>query len=832
MKFLSKFFGTANERMLKNYYADLKKINELESKYALLSDDDLSNQTFILRERIKNGETLLDVKCDAFAVVRESSKRILKMRHFDVQILGGLVLHDGKIAQMKTGEGKTLVATLPTYLNALSFEPVHVITANDYLVRRDAEQLEKLYAFLGLRCGFVISSTPLDLRKAEYEKDIIYVTNNELGFDYLRDNMKTSFDEMSLISRPLSYAIVDEIDSILIDEARTPLIISGSVETNNNLYGKINQIINILTPDCYEVEEKYKNIFITEKGYEVLENHLRNFGLIGEKDSVFGSSYQSGAFERQLSPEEYVRNTHIIHKINQALKANVLFKKDIDYLVKNGEIVIIDDFTGRISEGRRFSDGLHQAIEVKHGLEIKPESQTLASITYQNYFRLYKKLSGMTGTAQTEAEEFREIYSLLVVCIPTNKPMCRVDLDDAIYRTEAEKFDAIAREVLESKKIGQPVLIGTDSVKRSERLSMVFKKYNIEHSVLNAKYHDQEAEIIADAGRFGAVTISTNMAGRGTDIILGGNKEKRIAKATRYILNQDEKEKIIAKIEAEWLEESNKVKNAGGLYVICSVRHESRRVDNQLNGRSGRQGDVGKSKFFLSLEDDLLRIFGADKLDNILSKLGMKEGEAMTHPWLNSVITKAQKRVETHNFDIRKNLLKYDNITNEQRLIVYSRRFDLLKNDDTFIESFLKDLILEEVLLCFESCKKLEPEESLEKKRSVISNIFLLSSESFETEVFENIDVMYKKLVDFLFETHLNIDRCRMILTTSLDIFWREHLHSLDVLRTNSSFKSYANKDPFNEYKIQGYAHFIEMLEIYRSTVLSEIFALKMASQI
>ena len=649
---LNSIFGSSNERKLKKYKDQVHAINELEEKYEKFSDEELKDKTFEFKELLKDKTKIEDITNDAFAIVREAAKRTLGQRHYDVQILGGLVLNKGNITEMKTGEGKTLVATLPAYLNALTGKGVHVITVNDYLAKRDAEWMGQIYNFLGMTVGTVTSELNEDDKKAAYQADITYGTNNEFGFDYLRDNMKYNVDQLS--QRGHYFAIVDEVDSILIDEARTPLIISGQVEDKTELYNKINRVIPKIEDNHYEIDEKSKNVMLSDEGNDFLDKILPGLGLMKDNSSVYD-----------------MENVNLIHHINQALKAHKIFNKDTDYLVKDNQVIIIDEFTGRMMEGRRFSDGLHQALEAKERVAIQPENRTMASITFQNYFRLYEKLSGMTGTASTEAEEFMDIYNLDVIAIPSNISISRKDLDDEIYRTSLEKYDAILDSIVNANKKGQPVLVGTTSIEKSEYLSKLLKNKKIKHNVLNAKYHEKESEIIADAGKYGSVTIATNMAGRGTDIQLGGSNG-----------SEEEKDKSL---------------NSGGLFVIGTERHESRRVDNQLRGRSGRQGDPGKSKFYLSLDDDLMRIFGSDRLDMVLKKLGLEEGESIVHPWINTALERAQKKVESRNFEIRKTLLKFDNVMNDQRKVIFEQRLDLLQKSDVSetIHEMRHDLILD-----------------------------------------------------------------------------------------------------------------------------------------
>ena len=657
--FLNKIFGSSNDRNLRKFKKRLEEINALEPVYEKLADQELVNKTNFFKEKLKNDASLDEILNDAFAVVREASKRTLGQRHFDVQIIGGLILNDGKITEMKTGEGKTLVSTLPAYLNSLTGNGVHIVTVNDYLAKRDSEWMGEIFKFLGLKVGVIYSGQNDEEKQEAYSADITYGTNNEFGFDYLRDNMKHSTDQM--FQKKRNFAIVDEVDSILIDEARTPLIISGMIEDKSDLYVKIDRLIPKIEDKDIDIDEKSKSINLTESGNESLDKILIKEGFIDEKASIYD-----------------IENVSLVHHINQALKAHKLFHKDTDYLVKDNQVIIIDEFTGRMMEGRRFSDGLHQALEAKEKVTIQPENQTLASITFQNYFRLYNKLSGMTGTALTEAEEFMDIYGLGVISVPTNMPVTRVDSDDEIYRTSEEKYEAIINNVIECNSRKQPVLVGTVSIEKSEILSKLLKSKKINHNVLNARYHEKEADIIAQAGKPGAVTIATNMAGRGTDIQLGGNVEDTTQLTDDQI---DLKKQVI---------------DSGGLFVIGTERHESRRIDNQLRGRSGRQGDPGESKFYLSLEDDLMRIFGSDRLDNILQRLGLDDGEAIVHPWINTALERAQKKVESRNFDIRKNLLKFDNVMNDQRKVIFDQRLEILELED--LSETVKDM-RQEVLL-------------------------------------------------------------------------------------------------------------------------------------
>ncbi len=669
-------FGTSNDRSLKSYQQRVPRVNAHEAAVAGLSDEALAGKTIEFRGRIAAGETLDALLPEAFAVVREASRRVLGMRHFDVQLVGGMVLHDGKIAEMKTGEGKTLVGTLPVYLNALSGRGVHVVTVNDYLARRDSEEMGQLYTFLGLTTGVIVHGLMDEERRAAYACDVTYGTNNEFGFDYLRDNMKYRLEDM--VQRPFNYAIVDEVDSILIDEARTPLIISGPAEDSSDLYRSVNLVILELVKDpaMFEKDEKAKSVHLTEAGNERVEDMLREAGIITE-----GNMYD-------------IFNVSVVHHVQQSLRAHTLFSRDVDYIVRDDKAIIIDEFTGRMMEGRRFSEGLHQALEAKEYVTVQQENQTLASITFQNYFRLFPKLSGMTGTAMTEADEFAEIYKLSVVEIPTNVPVVRQDGDDEVYRTAGEKYSAVATLIEEARAREQPVLVGTVSIEKSEVLSEILKTRKIPHAVLNARFHEQEASIIAQAGAPGRVTIATNMAGRGTDIKLGGNLDMRLRQEAHSLADEAQRAAREAEIRAEIPGFHDRVKTAGGLLVIGTERHESRRIDNQLRGRSGRQGDPGASRFFLSLEDDLMRIFGSDRMGGMLQRLGLKEGEAIVHPWINKALEKAQKKVEARNFDTRKNLLKYDDVMNDQRKEVYAQRREYMNSNDVSetIASFRHEL--------------------------------------------------------------------------------------------------------------------------------------------
>jgi len=796
---LNSIFGSSNERKLKKYKDQVHAINELEEKYEKFSDEELKDKTFEFKELLKDKTKIEDITNDAFAIVREAAKRTLGQRHYDVQILGGLVLNKGNITEMKTGEGKTLVATLPAYLNALTGKGVHVITVNDYLAKRDAEWMGQIYNFLGMTVGTVTSELNEDDKKAAYQADITYGTNNEFGFDYLRDNMKYNVDQLS--QRGHYFAIVDEVDSILIDEARTPLIISGQVEDKTELYNKINKVIPKIEDNHYEIDEKSKNVMLSDEGNDFLDEILPGLGLMKDNSSVYD-----------------MENVNLIHHINQALKAHKIFNKDTDYLVKDNQVIIIDEFTGRMMEGRRFSDGLHQALEAKERVAIQPENRTMASITFQNYFRLYEKLSGMTGTASTEAEEFMDIYNLDVIAIPPNISISREDLDDEIYRTSSEKYLAILDSIVNANKEGQPVLVGTTSIEKSEYLSKLLKNKKIKHNVLNAKYHEKESEIIADAGKYGSVTIATNMAGRGTDIQLGGSNG-----------SEEEKDKSL---------------NSGGLFVIGTERHESRRVDNQLRGRSGRQGDPGKSKFYLSLDDDLMRIFGSDRLDMVLKKLGLEEGESIVHPWINTALERAQKKVESRNFEIRKTLLKFDNVMNDQRKVIFEQRLDLLQKSDVneTIHEMRHDLILDII-------QENIPEKSfiddwdIETIQKELKRIFNDSSPIEEWIKDPEIDeeILEKKLNDFFdnkyeekvesFGKEITPSLEKSILMQVIDQNWTDHLSQLEDLRQIVGIRGYGQRDPLNEYKSESFLLFETLLNKFREDTTRTLFHIKMVSQ-
>jgi len=788
IKFLKKIFGSSNDRKLAEINPIINQINNLESQIEKLSDNQLKDKTTYFKEKLKNGKNLNDILVETFAVVREAAKRTIGQRHFDVQLIGGVCLHQGKIAEMKTGEGKTLVSTLAAYLNSLNGGGVHIVTVNDYLAKRDSVWMGQIFKFLGLSVGCLTSEVGDNDRKLIYRSDIVYGTNNEFAFDYLRDNMKLSLKEM--VQNKFSFCIVDEVDSILIDEARTPLIISGPSDDNSNQYYLCTQVVNELKKEHYQLGEKDKNVSLTEVGIDEVERKLKSLNkLKGE-----------GFYDP--------RNLSLVHHINQALKANLIFSKDKDYIVRENKIEIIDEFTGRVLEGRRYSDGLHQAIEAKEGVPIQNENQTFASITYQNYFRLYKKLSGMTGTAITEAEEFYDIYKLDVLEIPTNQNMIREDLNDKIYRTEKEKLNAILEDILDAKKKLQPVLVGTTSIEKSEQISKILNTKKIDHEVLNAKHHEKEANIISKAGEPGAITIATNMAGRGTDIQLGGNLEKRLE-------NSENQSETIKKHKEDKL----KVINAGGLFVIGTERHESRRIDNQLRGRSGRQGDKGKSIFYLSLEDDLMRIFGSEKIDFMLQKLGLKPNEALDHPWINKALEKAQQKVESRNFEIRKTLLQFDDVMNDQRNVIYEQRHKILSDKNIYN---IIDEINSEIM--DENIKNVNDDINKEIQMTKL-NRFLkekLSNESFKE--FRNMSKTDKlaKLNEKYFNKRkdriqmvgddINRDVEKKIFLQNLDFEWRNHLQNLEQLRQVIGLRGYGQRNPIDEYKKESFDLFQELL--------------------
>ena len=809
-----RFFGTANDRLLKTLKKQVDAINGLEASLVALPDDQLQARTDWLRKRLADGESEDDILVDAFATVREAAKRALGQRHFDVQLLGGIVLHKGMISEMRTGEGKTLVATLAVYLNALSGKGVHVVTVNDYLARRDSEWMGQIYRFLGLSVGVIVHDLSDVERQAAYGADITYGTNNEFGFDYLRDNMKFRLEEM--VQRPFNYAIVDEVDSILIDEARTPLIISGPTEDNSELYMRVDLLIPDLAAEDFEKDEKVRAVTLTEQGVEHMEQMLRDAGLIKA-----GNLYD-------------IQNINLVHHANQALRAHKLFTRDVDYIVKDKKVIIIDEFTGRMMEGRRYSEGLHQALEAKERVPIQNENQTLASITFQNYFRLYPKLAGMTGTAMTEASEFGEIYNLEVVDIPTNVDVCRKDEDDEVYRTGREKFDAIVTLIEDCRERRQPVLVGTVSIEKSEMLSAMLKKKKVPHEVLNARHHEREAYIVSLAGVPGAVTIATNMAGRGTDIQLGGNFDMRLRHELADIEDPAKRQSRTEKIRAEVDELKQVALAAGGLYVIGTERHESRRIDNQLRGRSGRQGDPGASKFFLSLEDDLMRIFGSQRMDGMLQKLGLQEGEAIIHPWINKALEKAQQKVEARNFDIRKNLLKFDDVMNDQRKVIYEQRKELMAAVDVAqtIIDMRHEVVEEMVGKCIP--ERAYPEQwdvaGLHEEVLRVFNLDLPVAEWAKEEGIADQEIRHRLLDSTdrkMAEKAANYgpDVMRMVekslLLQLLDQSWKDHLLTLDHLRQGIGLRAYGQRDPLNEYKREAFNLFQEMLTQLRERITS-----------
>ncbi len=826
----SKVFGSSNERKLKKYGPIVAQINALEPETVALSDEALRARTVDFRKRLEQGAELDDLLPEAFATVREGAKRAIGQRHFDVQLVGGMVLHEGRIAEMKTGEGKTLVATLAVYLNALAGKGVHVVTVNDYLAKRDAAWMGAIYKFLGLSVGCILHDLSDPQRREQYACDVTYGTNNEYGFDYLRDNMKYAASEM--VQRGHSFAIVDEVDSILIDEARTPLIISGPLDDRSELYNTIDTFIPRLEKSDYELDEKTRIVSLTEQGNEKIE------GLLNAAEMLKGESLYD------------IENVTVVHHVQQALRAHTLFQRDRDYIVKNDEVIIIDEFTGRMMQGRRYSEGLHQALEAKEHVSVQPENQTLATITFQNYFRLYQKLAGMTGTAVTEAEEFMDIYGLDVVEVPTNMDMIRADEDDEVYRTAQEKYRAIIALIKEAQKRGQPMLVGTTSIEKSEILSELLKKDKVPHQVLNARYHEQEAKIIAQAGVPGAVTIATNMAGRGTDIQLGGNPDMLIedwAADEKEKGNEPTPEAIAAKrkeILAEVAKKKDKALQAGGLYVIGTERHESRRIDNQLRGRSGRQGDPGRSRFFLSLEDDLMRIFGSQRMDGMLGALGLKEDEAIVHPWINKALEKAQAKVEARNFDIRKNLLKYDNVMNDQRKAIFEQRRELLSDAD--LSETIADMrrhVIDDLVVTSIPEKSYAEQWDIPTLKQAMQDIFGLdvpladwaAEEGIgEDELHERLikaadERFAKKATDFGPQIMRQIERA--VLLQTLDGLWREHLVTLDHLRQVIGLRGYGQRDPLNEYKNESFTLFEHMLARLREAVTGQLMHVELAKQ-
>ncbi len=838
-----KLFGSSNDRRIRAYRPRVDEINALESELEALSDEALRARTDMFKQQLADGQNLDDILVPAFATVREAAKRTLGQRHFDVQLIGGMVLHEGKIAEMKTGEGKTLVATLPVYLNALAGRGVHVVTVNDYLAKRDAEWMGQIYKFLGLTVGTIVHGLDDEQRKKEYDCDVTYGTNNEIGFDYLRDNMKYRLEDM--VQRGRVYAIVDEVDSILIDEARTPLIISGPLDDRSEFYNTIDAYIPRLDKADYEVDEKQRTVNLTEVGMEKMENLFRDAGLL-KSDSLYD-----------------VENVSVVHHVNQALRAHKLFARDKDYIVRNGEVVIIDEFTGRMMPGRRYSEGLHQALEAKEHQVIQPENQTLASITFQNLFRMYEKLAGMTGTAVTEADEFQDIYNLEVLEIPTNMPMIRIDDDDEVYRTAPEKFRAILSLIEDCKARGQPVLVGTTSIEKSEQLAEMLRKHGWEQhdfadpnafaalysgdegaskakvfAILNARYHEQEAYIVAQAGVPGAITIATNMAGRGTDIQLGGNADMRIRQELADIEDPREREKSsrAAEIRTQVARLKEKALAAGGLYVLGTERHESRRIDNQLRGRSGRQGDPGHSKFFLSLEDDLMRIFGTDKLDGMLQRLGLKENEAIIHPWINKALEKAQQKVEARNFDIRKNILKFDNVMNDQRKVIFDQRVEWMQDQAVGeVVADMRHTVIDD-LVAKHVPENAYPEQwdvvGLREELKRVLGLDLPADEwakeegIADEEIFARVERradehMAAKVAQWGPDVIRYVEKS--ILLQTLDHLWREHLVMLDHLRQVIGFRGYGQRDPLNEYKAEAFSLFENMSQSLREAVTAQL---------
>ncbi|MDG2429231.1 MAG: preprotein translocase subunit SecA [Paracoccaceae bacterium] len=815
-KIAKKVFGTPNDRRLRETQTTVDSINSLEEKFSLLSDDEISSKTNEFKKRLEDGETIDALLPEAFANCREAAKRALGLRAFDVQLLGGIFLHRGNISEMKTGEGKTLVATFPAYLNALAGKGVHIVTVNDYLAKRDAEWMSKVYTALGMTTGVVYPQQEDEEKLKAYSCDITYATNNELGFDYLRDNMKSSIDQIA--QKHHYFAIVDEVDSILVDEARTPLIISGPAQDRSELYIEIDKLIPILKDQHFTIDEKSRNVTFTDEGNDFLELELRERSLLPENQSLY-------------DPE----STTVVHHVNQGLRAHKLFTKDKDYIVRDKQVVLIDEFTGRMMSGRRLSEGLHQAIEAKERCDIQPENVTLASVTFQNYFRLYDKLSGMTGTAATEADEFMEIYKLGVLEIPTNKSIARSDEDDRVYRTTEEKYEAIVGEVKEANSKGQPILLGTTSIEKSELLSNLLKKSGVKHNVLNARQHEQEANIVANAGKFGAVTIATNMAGRGTDIQLGGNMEMEIFEALekKPKSNSDLVRKTISEKHSK---EKERVIEAGGLFVLASERHESRRIDNQLRGRSGRQGDPGKTCFFLSLEDDLMRIFGSERLDKVLSTLGMEEGEAIIHPWVNKSLERAQSKVEARNFDIRKQLLKFDDVMNDQRIAIFEQRLDIMRAEDqTEIVEDMRNDVIDDLVNIHIPPKTYPDQWDLDGLKKALKEGINLDlpiddwaneegvDDELLTERIENAanTVMADKTKAFGKEAMQQVEK--QLLLQTIDTKWREHLITLEHLRSVVGFRGYAQRDPLNEYKNEAFQLFERLLNGLRYDVTKQL---------
>ena len=808
-KIIKTLFGSRNDRIIKQLQQRVPGINKFEPELQALDDAQLRQKTDQLKQRFTDGETLDQLLAEAFAVCREASVRALGMRHYDVQLIGGMILHNNQITEMRTGEGKTLVATLPAYLNALSGKGVHIVTVNDYLAERDAAWMGQIYQFLGLSVGVVLSSMDYDSKREAYQADITYGTNNQFGFDYMHDNLCFSLEERT--QRELNYAIVDEVDSILIDEARTPLIISGQASDSSELYGRINSIIPGLVrvevedgPGDYSVDEKSKQAFLTESGHDTAEQLMTEAGLLGQGESLYDAA-----------------NIMLVHHLTAALRAHALYSRDVDYLVQDDAIVIVDEFTGRTMPGRRWSEGLHQAIEAKEGVRIQNENQTIASITFQNYFRMYNKLAGMTGTADTEAFEFQQIYGLEVVVVPTNKEMVREDFGDLIYLTAKEKFDSIIEDIRDCVGRGQPVLVGTTSVETSEYLSGLLDKAKIKHQILNAKQHEREAKIIADAGLSGTVTIATNMAGRGTDIVLGGNLEVQLKEVP------EDQEELRAKLTAEWQQRHDKVIAAGGLHIIGTERHESRRIDNQLRGRSGRQGDPGSSRFYLSMEDSLMRIFASEKVAGLMQKLGMEDGEAIEHPWVSRAIENAQRKVEAHNFDIRKQLLQYDDVANDQRKVIYQQRDDLLHSESITdaIANMRKD-VLQGIYRAHVPVNSIDEQWDIAGLEQALSNEFgvdlpvqswldddeNITEASIYDRILESFEQTYQAKADTL-GSELLVRLEKEITLMILDRHWKEHLAAMDYLRQGIGLRGYAQKNPVQEYKRESFEMFTDMLE-------------------
>ena len=816
-KVTKKLFGSRNQRLVNQYTKAVKQINDLEESYKALDDQALKNKTAEFRNQLSNGSTLEEILPDAFATVREAASRVLGMRHFDEQLIGGMVLNDGKIAEMRTGEGKTLVATLPVYLNALSGKGAHVVTVNDYLAKRDAEWMGQVYSFLGLSVGVVTGGMMHEARQQAYAADITYGTNNEFGFDYLRDNME--FSIQGCVQRELNFAVVDEVDSILIDEARTPLIISGPSGENSEMYIAINKLVPKLVvqqeeegPGDYSVDEKSRQIFLTEEGHQNIEDLLSKQGLLGDGETLYDTT-----------------NISLLHHVNAALRAHVLFQKDVDYIVQDGQVIIVDEFTGRTMPGRRWSDGLHQAVEAKEGVNIQNENQTLASITFQNYFRLYNKLSGMTGTADTEAFEFQSIYGLEVVVIPTHRDMVRDDMGDLVYLTLNEKYDAIIEDIKNCAQRGQPVLVGTTSIESSELISNVLKKSNIEHQVLNAKQHEKESHIITQAGMPGKVTIATNMAGRGTDIVLGGSLDAE--------LQQLEDSSKADAVKTEWQKRHDAVINSGGLHIIGTERHESRRIDNQLRGRSGRQGDPGSSRFYLSMEDNLMRIFASEKVRGLMQKLGMQAGESIEHPWVSKAIENAQRKVEAHNFDIRKNLLEYDDVANDQRKVVYEQRRDLMMEEDISENlAAIREDVVDASISEYLPAGSMDEQWDIEGLTNAFKNDYGLSfpiqqwlddedsvaEEEVRERIHQRVAKLFQEKQDRVGPEIMRRLEKDMMLKV-LDNRWKEHLAAMDYLRQGIGLRGYAQKNPKQEYKREAFGMFEEMLDQIKHETVSLI---------